>query len=156
MPTTGCIGHHFPLNLTQDLVSRYTSVQAGPVLLQGSNAELRDRLHEVTGQLQTAQAEAGALQRLQDSAQDAAGPSVDALIQAAVASERAAQDTRNRKVLELLNNKVGSWLCRLLLILAIADCVECTQSSVACCSHGIFCRCVIFVYKVCVGFKCGH
>lgn len=75
--------------------------------MQGSNTELRDRIHEMTGQLQTAQAEAGALQGLHESLQDAAGPSADALVEAAVASERAAQDTRNRKVLELLNNKVS-------------------------------------------------
>lgn len=73
---------------------------------QGSNSQLREHMHEMVGQLQAAQADAEALQSLQGSLQDAAGPSVDALIEAAVGREHAAQDTRNRKVLELLNNKV--------------------------------------------------
>ena len=38
--------------------------------------------------------------------EDSAGPSLDALVDAAVGRERALQDARNRKVLELLNNKV--------------------------------------------------
>lgn len=76
------------------------------MLDQGSNAELRDRLHELSAQAEAAQAQVEALQGLQNSLQDSAGPSVDALIDAAVGKERAIQDARNRKVLELLNNKV--------------------------------------------------
>ena len=64
-------------------------------------------MHELGDQLQASQADQEALQKLQASLQNAAGPSVDALVDAAVARERAAQDTRNRKVLELLNNKVS-------------------------------------------------
>ena len=74
--------------------------------VQGSNAELRDRVHELSSQAEAAQAQAAALQGLQSSLQDSAGPSVDALVQAAIGRERALQDTRNKKVLELLNNKV--------------------------------------------------
>ena len=74
--------------------------------MQGSNAELRDRLHEVSAQAQASQAEVEALQGLQSSLRNSAGPSVDALVEAAVARERALQDARNKKVLELLNNKV--------------------------------------------------
>lgn len=77
------------------------------MLLQGSNAELRDRLHELSAQAEAAQAQLAALQGLQSSLQDSAGPSVDALIEAAVGRERAIQDARNRKVLELLNSKVS-------------------------------------------------
>ena len=77
------------------------------MLLQGSNAELRDRLHELSAQAEVAQAQLAAIQGLQSSLQDSAGPSVDALVEAAVGRERAVQDARNRKVLELLNNKVS-------------------------------------------------
>ena len=77
------------------------------VLQQGSNAELRDRLHEVSAQAEAAQAQVAALEGLQSSLQESAGPSVDALVEAAVDRERAVQDARNRKVLELLNNKVS-------------------------------------------------
>ena len=74
--------------------------------MQGSNAELRDRVRQLSAQAEAAQAQAEALQGLQASLQDSAGPSVEALIEAAVGRERALQDTRNKKVLELLNNKV--------------------------------------------------
>ena len=67
--------------------------------MQGSNAELRDRVRQLSAQAEAAQALAEALQ-------DSAGPSVEALVEAAVGRERALQDTRNKKVLELLNNKV--------------------------------------------------
>lgn len=77
------------------------------MLLQGSNAELRDRLHELSSQAEAAQAQLTALEGLQSSLQDSAGPSVDALVEAAVGRERAVQDARNQKVLELLNNKVS-------------------------------------------------
>lgn len=76
------------------------------MLQQGSNAELRERLHELAAQAEAAQAQAIALQGLQASLQDSAGPSLDALVEAALGRERALQDARNRKVLELLNNKV--------------------------------------------------
>jgi hypothetical protein len=74
--------------------------------VQGSNAELRDRVRQLSAQAEAAQAQAEALQGLQASLQDSAGPSVEALVEAAVGRERALQDTRNKKVLELLNNKV--------------------------------------------------
>ena len=77
------------------------------VLQQGSNAELRDRLHELSAQAEAAQAQVAALEGLQSSLQESAGPSVDALVETAVDRERAVQDARNRKVLELLNNKVS-------------------------------------------------
>ena len=77
------------------------------MLLQGSNVELRDKLHELSAQAEASQAQLAALEGLQSSLQDSAGPSVDALVEAAVSRERAIQDARNRKVLELLNNKVG-------------------------------------------------
>ncbi|DBA92530.1 TPA: hypothetical protein ACH3X1_002761 [Trebouxia sp. C0004] len=73
--------------------------------LEGSNAGLRDRVHQLSAQAEAAQAQAEALQGLQASLQDSAGPSVEALVEAAVGRERALQDTRNKKVLELLNNK---------------------------------------------------
>ena len=75
--------------------------------LQGSNAELRDRLHELSAQAEAAKAQLTALEGLQSSLQDSAGPSVDAWVEAAVGRERAIQDARNQKVLELLNNKVS-------------------------------------------------
>lgn len=74
--------------------------------MQGSNAELRDRVRQLSTQAEAAQAQAKALQGLQASLQDSAGSSVEALVEAAVGRERALQDTRNKKVLELLNNKV--------------------------------------------------
>lgn len=77
------------------------------MMLQGSNAELRDQLHELSAQAEAAQAQLAALQGLQSSLQDSAGPSVDALVEAAVGRERAVQDARNCKVLELLNSKVS-------------------------------------------------
>ncbi len=64
-------------------------------------------MHELSAQAQAAQAEAEALQGLQASLQDSAGPSVDALVEAAVGRERALQDARNRKLLQLLNSKVS-------------------------------------------------
>ena len=84
-------------------------------LLQGANADLRDRLHEASAQAEAAEAQVTALQGLQSSLQESAGPSVDPLIEAAVGRERALQDARNQKVLELLNNKVlRSLLLRML------------------------------------------
>ena len=96
--------------------------------MQGSNAELRDRVRELSAQAEAAQAQAEALQGLQASLQDSAGPSVEALVEAAVGRERALQDIRNKKVLELLNNKVChtestmSWAAS---NLSINDCLSC-------------------------------
>ncbi|KAL0020086.1 hypothetical protein WJX79_009298 [Trebouxia sp. C0005] len=85
--------------------SQVERLQMLNVQLEGSNAELRDRVHELSAQAEAAQAQAEALQGLQASLQDSAGPSAEALVEAAVGRERALQDTRNKKVLELLNNK---------------------------------------------------
>lgn len=80
-------------------------------LVQGANVDLRDRLHETSAQAEACRAQVEALQGLQSNLQQSAGPSVDALIEAAVARERALQDARNKKVLELLNNKVCCCHC---------------------------------------------
>ncbi|DBB14510.1 TPA: hypothetical protein ACH3X3_004792 [Trebouxia sp. C0006] len=85
--------------------SQVERLQVLNVQLEGSNAELRDRVRQLSAQAEAAQALAEALQGLQASLQDSAGPSVEALVEAAVGRERALQDTRNKKVLELLNNK---------------------------------------------------
>ncbi|KAL3148684.1 hypothetical protein ABBQ38_014099 [Trebouxia sp. C0009 RCD-2024] len=85
--------------------SQVEMLEAANARLEGSNAELRERLHELAAQAEAAQAQAIALQGLQASLQDSAGPSLDALVEAALGRERALQDARNRKVLELLNNK---------------------------------------------------
>lgn len=67
-------------------------------------------MHELAAQAEAAQAQATALQGLQASLEDSAGASLDALVEAALSRERALQDARNRKVLELLNNKVRKLL----------------------------------------------
>lgn len=109
-PCNQCVSQMFRAGIADSL----TCIAKALHILQGSNAQLRERMHELMSQLQASQAQAEALQGLQGSLQDAAGPSVDALVDAAVARERAAQDTRNKKVLELLNNKVSlgctTWL----------------------------------------------
>lgn len=76
---------------------------------QGANAQLRDRVQDLAVDLQEAREELAALSSLQERLAEAAPEdvNVDALIEAAVAHERAAQDSRNRKVLELLKSKVG-------------------------------------------------
>lgn len=102
--STSWVGCAAKLPLINLVLIILPSLQSAGV--QGSNAELRDRVHELSSQAEAAQAQAAALQGLQSSLQDSAGPSVDALVQAAIGRERALQDTRNKKVLELLNSKV--------------------------------------------------
>ena len=100
------------------------------VPLQGANANLRDRLHEASAQAEAAKAQVTALQGFQSSLQASAGPSADALIEAAVGRERALQDARNQKVLELLNNKVLP-LCISLADIRIASLVHSRPNMVA-------------------------
>lgn len=72
---------------------------------QGGNAQLRTRVQELSSELQDAQEELEALRGVH-SDMEASLPSAEKLVQAAVQQERAVQEARNRKVLELLNNKV--------------------------------------------------
>ena len=76
---------------------------------QGANAQLRGRVQDLAAELQEAREELVALGGLQEQlAADVEGDvDVDALILAAVGRERAAQDARNSKVLELLKSKVS-------------------------------------------------
>ena len=75
---------------------------------QGANAQLRGRVQELAGELQDAHEEMAALGVLQEQLAAEVGDDVDvnALVETALARERAAQDARNRKVLELLKSKV--------------------------------------------------
>ncbi|KAK9818004.1 hypothetical protein WJX72_005629 [[Myrmecia] bisecta] len=72
--------------------------------LEGANTQLRSRNQELGSELQGAQEELAALSDLQSQLQHFS-PDVERLVETAVARERALQDARNRKVLELLNNK---------------------------------------------------
>lgn len=70
-------------------------------------------MQELAGELQDAHEEMAALGALQEQLAAEVGDDVDvnALVKTALARERAAQDARNRKVLELLKSKVRvRWL----------------------------------------------
>lgn len=94
---------------------------------QGANAQLRGRVQELAGELQDAREELAALGGLQEqlAAEVADDVDVDALVETALARERAAQDARNRKVLELLKSKV----CGLLLRARVVCSPACTDPS---------------------------
>ncbi len=72
---------------------------------QGANAALQGRVRELNTELSGARAEAAALAGLQEQLR-AASPDLDRMVEAAIARERAVQDARNAKVLELLASKV--------------------------------------------------
>lgn len=76
---------------------------------QGAKAQLRDRVQELGSELQSAEEEVAALEGLQEqlAAEVDADEQIQALVAAAVAREHAVQESRNRKVLDLLSSKVG-------------------------------------------------
>lgn len=76
--------------------------------LQGANAQLRGRVQELATELQGATEELAVLQQLRNELEGSASPRVESVVNAAVARERTLQEARNRKVLELLNSKVGT------------------------------------------------
>lgn len=82
--------------------------------MQGANAQLRGRVQDLAAELREAREELAALGGLQEElAADVAGDvDVESLVAAALGRERAAQDARNSKVLELLKSKV----CTLIII----------------------------------------
>ncbi|CAL8462495.1 g2028 [Coccomyxa elongata] len=86
---------------------RCRELQAANAQLEGANAQLRGRVQELAGELQDASEELAALGGLREqlAAEVADDVDVDALVESALARERAAQDARNRKVLELLKSK---------------------------------------------------
>ncbi|BDA46361.1 hypothetical protein COCOBI_08-4530 [Coccomyxa sp. Obi] len=86
---------------------RRRELQASNAQLEGANAQLRGRVQELAGELQDAREELAALGGLQEelAAEVADDVDVNALVETALARERAAQDARNRKVLELLKSK---------------------------------------------------
>ena len=59
-------------------------------------------------ELQGATDELAVLQQLRNELEGSASPRVESVVNAAVARERTLQEARNRKVLELLNSKVGT------------------------------------------------
>ena len=76
--------------------------------MQGANAQLRGRVQELATELQGATEELAVLQQLRNELEGSASPRVESIVNAAVARERSLQEMRNRKVLELLNSKVGT------------------------------------------------
>ena len=76
--------------------------------MQGANAQLRGRVQELATELQGATDELAVLQQLRNELEGSASPRVESIVNAAVARERSLQEARNRKVLELLNSKVGT------------------------------------------------
>ncbi len=97
---------------------------------QGANAQLRGRVQELAGELQDASEELAALGGLREqlAAEVADNVDVDALVETALARERAAQDARNRKVLELLKSKVRCLLLHAGVVRSPAT---------SCCNHRI-------------------
>ena len=77
--------------------------------LQGANVQLRGRVQELATELQGASEELEVLQQLRNELEGSASPRVESIVNTAVARERTLQEGRNRKVLELLNSKVGTW-----------------------------------------------
>jgi hypothetical protein len=77
---------------------------------QGANTQLRGRVQDLASELQEVREQLAALDGLQQqmAAHAPEGVDVDALVKATVAHERASQEARNRKVLELLKSKVGA------------------------------------------------
>ena len=75
---------------------------------QGARAQLRGRVQELGSELQAAEEEVAALEGLQEqlAADVGADEQIQALVAAAVAREHAVQESRNRKVLDLLSSKV--------------------------------------------------
>ena len=75
---------------------------------QGAKAQLRGRVQELGSELQSAEEEVAALEGLQEQlgADVGADEQIQALVAAAVAREHAVQESRNRKVLDLLSSKV--------------------------------------------------
>jgi hypothetical protein len=80
----------------------YSEVFCG---VQGANVQLRARVAELGSELQAAREEAAALRPLLAAELAQEGGNAEALAAAAVGRERAVQDARNRKVLELLHAK---------------------------------------------------
>ncbi len=77
-------------------------------MLQGANAQLRERVQDLAADLQGAEEEVAALEGLQEqlAADVGADEHIKALVDAAVAREHAIQEARNRKVLDLLSSRV--------------------------------------------------
>lgn len=75
-------------------------------LVQGANMQLRQRLQETLLELQTAHDQLHILQQLQQQLEEDV-PGAPALVDAALAQERALQNARNERVLQLLKSKVG-------------------------------------------------
>ena len=65
-------------------------------------------MQELATELQGATEELAVLQQLRNELEGSASPRVESVVNAAVARERTLQEARNRKVLELLNSKVGT------------------------------------------------
>ena len=78
-------------------------------IVQGANTQLRGRVQELAADLQGSEEEVAALEGLQEqlAADMDSDEHVQALISAAVAREHAIQESRNRKVLDLLSSKVS-------------------------------------------------
>lgn len=74
--------------------------------MQGANLQLRQRLQDALVELQQAQDQMHILQQLQQELEEGV-PGAATLVAAAVAQERALQDARNERVLQMLRSKVG-------------------------------------------------
>ena len=78
--------------------------------MQGANLQLRQRLQESLAELHVAHEQLAILQQLQQQLEEDV-PGAGALVDAALAQERALQDARNERVLQMLKSKVGApWL----------------------------------------------
>ncbi len=99
---------------------------------QGANTQLRSRVQDLAADLQVAQEEVAALEGLQEqlAADLDSDEAVKGLINAAVAREHAVQEARNRKVLDLLSNKVGAHPHG--APVALSTCKESDRSAVCC------------------------
>ncbi len=78
--------------------------------MQGANLQLRQRLQESLAELHVAHEQLAVLQQLQHQLEEDV-PGAAVLVDVALAQERALQDSRNDRVLQMLKSKVGaSWL----------------------------------------------
>lgn len=77
------------------------------MFVQGACEQLRSQLHQANQDCAAHSREAESLRALQEELHGRA-PSSHALIQAAIAQEKAQQETRNLRVLNLLRSKVFS------------------------------------------------